>query len=302
MDQDLGRTWWADAPADGSGGKKLRVIKIPQGGTAQYLNFEGTSADQALTAISVTTSLPLDEPRVTRITSTTVPLAGVTPLVGATQDWTVVAPTSGDFRVRTAALGIYSRLQLSLAVYDGATNAVSGCTLYAATVNVASDPWADCVGLTSGVTYRVRVTGNGVACNLVSGNSLGCVTSGVEAASTPETYYMITAYESSNENSTNFTGATTESSNGAGGTFSGIPACSSRSDAVRIVRASTETSSSSSSKKDTGKCCGMIRQIPGGPSGPGSYLLAVLTSPILWFGLWWKFRRRRKNVLSIEGQ
>jgi hypothetical protein len=149
----------------------------------------------------------------------------------------------------------------------------------------AVDPGLDCTGLNSAYDYVVEVTGTGASCDLIPGNAPNCSDpAGYEDSSSPIPYYIITAYDP-DSSSSSLASETLASSSLAPTTYLNLPSCGALSLAVSTGQA----------RGKGGACCGSLRDISGGPSGPASFWLAVILSPLTWFALWWVAIGRRKD-------
>lgn len=301
MTTALKRSWYSKTPTGDGGGLALKRILVEAGSTAKYVNIAGAMSETALTPIVSATALALDEPRVARLSQSTIPLNGTTTSVG-TDNYVIEAPSSGNVQIRTASLRLYARVKLNLQLFDGAGTDVtaSACPVSAGhgeafdepstiapTTDIANahDPWLECTGLTAGASYRVRVTGTGVSCASIPGNKLTCESLGFESSSTDVPYYILTAFETSKLDDIDG-GETLSSSSRASTTWKRLPTCGAKS--------ATPTKSDASSDTKGGACCGSLGGVPGGPSGPASLLLATLLSPVLW--LWgWRLARRARG-------
>lgn len=285
MTESLALSWYSKTPSAGSGGTALRVANVPAGGKAQFVNIAGSNSETALTDTPDGDPLALDEPRVARLSTGTIPIGGTGSNVG-THAYAFTAPASGAVQIRTAALSIYSRLALSVQLMDssGATDlSAARCPVSAGhgaavDTSLGTDPWLDCTGLTPGAVYRVRLTGTGVACAAVPGNAVNCSSSTGERASTPIPYYILSVYETSRLADLTLAEAL-DGASSAGSTYRNLPSCGAKS------------LTTTGTPQDGGGCCGTLGGVPGGPDGPTSGLLAVLLSPVLWFALWWQGRR-----------
>lgn len=301
MTTSLKRSWFSHAPSGGgSGGVALNIVSVPAGGTAQYVNLAGLNGETSLAQPATNEPLALDEPRVARLSTGTIPLNGQSSNVG-THTYTFVAPSSGNVQIRTASLGIYARLRLKIELFDSTPTDItsSSCPLAgggeamdepttsdpSADVAYARDPWLNCTGLTSGGTYTIRITGTGAHCADIPGNKLNCWSLDVESASTAIPYYILTVFETSKLADTTLAGASLDAASSAATTYSGMPTCGAKSGTV-----ASGTTSGTTKKKG---CCGTLGNVPGGPSGPASLLLTLALNPLLWFAAWWGARGRR---------
>lgn len=311
--ETLTHTWWSKVieTSGAIGGLGLRVLPVTAGTTSEFLNLVGSSTPATLVDVpSGTTDVPanvsvivLDEPRVARLSASTLPIEDPAPpdAVG-TDNYKFTLSQTTKVRIATNSLGIFTRLKINLELF--ASNDIGGddladntvCTANTgnqatATVSTAADPKLIC-DLSPG-SYVVRVTGTSADCNLIPGNASTCVSSGAgDSATTNIPYYLIavvdesTVADASAEHPSTETLDTTTS---ATADFPGMPTCS-------VYSATVGTPEDSAGSKSA-VCCGNIRQIPGGPSGPKSFLLAVLLNPAFLFGAYWMARSLKMRLL-----
>lgn len=303
MNRSITYSWWDSDPSVGSGGRAMKIVNVPLGGTAKYVNLVALTSEISLSDVAGTGSgsaLALEEVRLARLSSSVIPGSGAGSF-GPDRYSITVPGSSGttDITIHSAALSIGSRLNLNLKIYesDGSTEVTtSACALGGTTespvgettsTSRARDPWRYCT-LNAGATYIIEVNAAAVACGTVPGNPSACTAAELlnKAATTNIPYYLLSAYESTRENyAAAPVGEVLASTSLATSRFTGLPTCG--------VTTSLTSDSTVAAPTSPG-CCGSIGAPPGGhgPSGPASMLLAVLLSPVSWFAAWW-WRRRR---------
>lgn len=311
MTKVLEPTWYTKASSAGAvGGKSLKIVPVNVGVTNQYLNITGEEVTPTVDDVGTGNVLTLDEPRLARLSQSTLPLSGQATNIG-THTYDFIAPASGNVQIRTAALGIYARLKLRVDLLDaGMTTDYTSSLCPVSTgsgeafdepstgnpstdIANARDPWLNCTGLTSGTHYTVRVTGTGLSCREVPGNKQSCESVG-ESSSTPIPYYLLTAFETSKLDDTTLS-EELDVVSAATTTFGSLPTCGVRS---ATVSGAKDVSPSDGEKKN-GSCCGILQHhVPGGPSGPASFLLALVLNPLTWFALYWASRTARLKTFK----
>ncbi len=271
------------------GGMAMKIFNLAAG-ASQYLNIEAGTTDVTLSDVSgVSTGSPLvlDEPRLARLSQSTLPSSGA---VTGIHRYLFTSP-SGNFRISAASLGLYTRMKLTLELRDGATGATptGTCTFTAADELTGSDAYLDCTEAPD--SYVVQVTGTAVLCSVIPGNSSSTCTTN-ETASTSIPYYIINVFESANLTDTTLAGESLSASSVEDATYSNLPSCSSQSLLVTTGNEPTERD---------GGCCGSLSyNQPGGPKGPASFLLAMLLNPVLWLGIYQSLKAARRALGHVE--
>lgn len=306
MARTLRPAWFGSAAA--GGGWAPTVLSAPVGTTSGFLNLTASDEDASLPALSGNAaSIDLDAPRVALLGTDDIPLAGAA--ISTVHQWSFVAPSSGSVQIRSAAFRIYSRLQLSLRLLDSANTDVTATACPASAWNGtpppdidnvqktasaawAIDPWMECT-VAAGQTYKVQVSGVGVACDAMPGNSSHCVANGSESASLARPVYLLSVYDATLAGSVAGGTAAYSDSSKAATTYTGLPACEAFSATVTANTSSTGSG---------GGCCGTIRRVSGeGPlDGPRSLLLTLLLNPVMWVGLAYLGRRLTRLRISPD--
>lgn len=303
--ETLTHTWWSEAitTTGAVGGLGMKVLTITAGQTNEFLNITGSTSLPTLVDVptgSASTDasvIALDEPRLARLSASTLSIEDVAPpdAVG-TDQYKFTLDTDSEIRISTASMGIFTRLQLTLELF--AANDVGGVNLAAQTsctgntgnlaqgvVISATDPKLIC-DLVAG-DYIVRITGNSVDCDLVPGNSASCISTGLgDSASTAVPYYLIAIVQNATVGDSavpHERSVTLETKSLAAADYPGMPTCAGYS-------ATVGTPSDSAGEKSAA-CCGTLRKISGGPSGPKVFLLSVLLNPAFLYGLYWLTRK-----------
>ena len=299
MTRTLANTWLSKAPTGttAQGGLALQVFQVSGGTINAYLNMASDTSNTTLNDVPSTTtgtSLTLDEPRVARLSQSTLGLANSSTNIG-TDRYLVTSSSSGSLAIKTNSLGIFSRVLLGLKIFaaNGTTEITSGCDGVSGAVvgtvgNLgATDPSLTCTSNISPSTdYVIEVTGTTTSCKNIPGNATLCETNG-EDTSTDAPLYIITAYDPNSSLTaidSPFSSATKASS-----TWQNLPSCGEKSLAV---------TNGGGDEVKSGGCCGSLNsRAPRAPNGPLSFVLGLLLSPFNWFAAAWFARLAALKVL-----
>lgn len=292
MNREITHSFLSHAPTGtgAQGGLAMTVVSVDGTQASKFLNLTAQISAPSLSRVggavaTAGSTLQLDEPRLARLSDSPLLLDGTGTL--SSDVYSITAPQSGVIVARTASLRLFARVRLTLALYDA--NGVTMSCSNMATVLTADDAEITCSGLEAGSIYHLAVSGAGLSCRDIPGNFFGsdaesCETASIgEDASTPIPYYFLNVFNGENADLNDAhlgEAAIYESFSKASNVWQGFPTCS------NFVGTVTKGAQS-------GSCCGSLGGSgPDRPSGPKSFLLGLLMSPLLWFAAAWVFKIR----------